>query len=284
MKRALKTASIFGLMAAFATHSIALGMFSRSAEGLRRRRIRLISAYARVGLKALGIRVHTEGRGYFDSSALFVGNHLSYLDILILASQRPTCFVTSEEIRRTAVLGQLCELGACLFVERRSRARLNAEVGQITQALNSDLDVTIFPESTSSNGDEVLRFRRPLFQAALESGRPVIPFCLNYESIDGQAVTLSNRDKVCWYGDMGFLSHLWSLAGCDQVRVRVNWLEPLGRETHPELTPDALAQMSHALVKAAFHPFCQKSNSAQEKIEEAPLVREPDQWSLQVGG
>lgn len=173
---------------------------------------KVISYTCKLGLKIFNVKVR-KTFAPLDSKAnyLIVSNHLSYLDILIISSYLPTCFVTSKEMKETPFLGQLCLLGGCLFVERRSKAGIANEVKELSDALDDGLNVVIFPEATSTNGDEVIRFRRPLFQSAINSCAKVLPLCLNYRSLDGEKLTVKNRDKVFWYGDMGFLGHALTL-------------------------------------------------------------------------
>ncbi len=173
---------------------------------------RVISLTSKVGLRIFNVKIR-KNFAPLDTheNHLIVSNHLSYLDILIISSFFPTCFVTSNEMKETPFLGQLCMLGGCLFVERRSRSGISAEVKELSEALSDGLNVVIFPEATSTNGEAVIRFRRPLFQAAVNSGSKVLPVCLNYRTLDGEKLTLKNRDKVFWYGDMPFLGHALKL-------------------------------------------------------------------------
>jgi 1-acyl-sn-glycerol-3-phosphate acyltransferase len=172
----------------------------------------VVSHTAKVGLKIFNVKV----RKLFapidsNENFLIVSNHLSYLDIMIISSFFPTCFVTSYEMKETPVLGQICLLAGCLFVERRNKAGLANEVKELSDALSDGLNIVIFPEATSTNGEAVIRFRRPLFQAAINSHSKVLPMCINYRTLDGEKLTLKNRDKICWYGDMGFLGHALTL-------------------------------------------------------------------------
>ena len=174
--------------------------------------IQIVSIICKLGLKIFNVKVRkTFAPVDFNDNYLIVSNHLSYLDILIISSYLPTCFVTSHEMKETPFLGHLCLLGGCLFVERRSRAGITGEVKELSNALDDGLNVVIFPEATSTNGESVIRFRRPLFQAAINAHAKVLPLCLNYRTLDGEKLTIKNRDKVFWYGDMGFLGHALAL-------------------------------------------------------------------------
>jgi 1-acyl-sn-glycerol-3-phosphate acyltransferase len=161
--------------------------------------------------------------------------------------------VTSKEIERTPFLGHICRLAGCVFVDRQNKFNLAEEVREISTALENGLHVVVFPEATSTNGDEVLRFRRPMFKAAQIAHCQVIPFAINYRSLDGQEVTKQNRDLICWYGDMDFAPHLWRLTGVRRGIVEVHILPGFEVRDDDDLT--AVANRAHGKVAGAFRPY-----------------------------
>jgi lyso-ornithine lipid O-acyltransferase len=254
LRAALKmTIFVLALLSYFLTTGLLYPFVSRRVPWARRLLVQILRGYSRFCLWFMGITVEIknaelENRG--PNRGLIVCNHLSYLDVLILCARYPACFVTSVEVRNTPVLGQLSELAGCLFVERRNRENLSKEVRDLTEALKREESVVIFPEATSTNGDEVLRFRRPLFQSALDSKKPILPLTLNYRSIDGAPITRSNRDLVCWYDDMTFIDHLWSFFKQGPTRVEL----VIGKAINPgefEST-EALALRAHQQVSESF--------------------------------
>lgn len=158
---------------------------------------------------------------------LIVSNHLTYLDILIISSFFPVCFVTSVEMKNTPFLGQLCLLGGCLFVERRSKRGLGGEVEELTRALERGLNVAIFPEATSTNGESVIKFKRPLFQAAINSKARVLPICLNYKNLDQEKVSLKNRDHIFWYDATPFYIHALKLFSYSTIEAEISILSEI---------------------------------------------------------
>ena len=233
----------------FLLHSFIGGLLIIDPWEKRRWRAQLASDYAAIGVWILGIKVLPRNEEPIGQGFLMVGNHLSYLDLLIVASQRPVTFVTSHEIRETLGLGWITQLAGCIYVERRNKANLPNEVKEIREALEYGLDVVVFPEATSTNGESVLRFRRPLFAAARLSSREVAPFCLNYRKIDNDDVTRANRDRLCWYGDMPFVSHLFGVCRASKILVNLDWLEPLRPHYMDE---GQLADASHYQVSYSY--------------------------------
>jgi len=224
-----------------------------SPHQMRKLLIKIIGLYSKFVLKFLGIYVNVLGEYNKDRNYLIVSNHLSYIDVLIIASHFPSAFVTSVEMRDTPFLGHIAKLGGCLFVERRSRANLSQEIKELTNGLLSGINVAIFPEATSSDGKEVLRFRRPLFQAAIDSKVEVLPLCLNYRYINFEPINLTNKDKVFWYGDMTFGKHFWELLKTPRVEVDLSLLPVI--ETQKDWDNAILAQTGHERVSASYNPI-----------------------------
>lgn len=202
-------------------------------------------------LWVIGIKVNVFNAEFSQpfSNYLIVSNHLSYLDVIVLGSKFPSCFVTSKEIKASLFLGQLTSLAGCLFVDRKNKRQLSQEVSELRRVLEKGLNVTIFPEATSTNGEEVLRFRRPLFEASIASGKPILPITINYKSINAVKVGPSNRDLLCWYGEMEFFPHFIKLLTQKKIEIDVVLSEPFLPELMPILD---LASLSHQKVSQSF--------------------------------
>jgi 1-acyl-sn-glycerol-3-phosphate acyltransferase len=155
-------------------------------------------------------------------------------------------------MKHAPFLGQICEAGGCLYVERRSRSNLDNEISDITKALKSGLNVIVFPEATSTNGDELLRFKSPLFTAAIQAGVNVLPLAINYHAFDGQVLAKKNRDKLFWYGDMEFGNHFFNVLGIREIIVSLSLCERISANTC--LGPKELAQASQLAVSKVFRP------------------------------
>jgi len=192
----------------------------------------LVHYFARVLLAILSIEKEKEGtKPLNDRGRLIVCNHVSYLDILVVASEFPTCFVTSNEMKKTPGLGLVCILGGCVFVERRNRENIDSEVNEIKTALEMGLNVMFYPEAKSTNGDEVIPFKRSLFHAAVGAKCQTLPLCLNYLELNGEELTLKNRDEVFWYGEMTFGAHFIKVCSHKNIKVKLSILDTISIES-----------------------------------------------------
>jgi 1-acyl-sn-glycerol-3-phosphate acyltransferase len=206
---------------------------------------------ARLWNYVLNIHIDTRLNGINPAHRyLILANHLSYLDIPIILENIPSLFVTSVEIRDTPGLGLFCRLSACLFVERRRKAQLPADVAMIKQALADGFNVGIFPEGTSSNGEHVLAFRKSLIQAAVGSDVQILPLSIRYERIDGRPVAKQNRDTVCWYGDMSFLPHFTRVLMSQRIDVSLRSGEQFSASL--DLDRKALADRAYSEISGLY--------------------------------
>jgi 1-acyl-sn-glycerol-3-phosphate acyltransferase len=190
-------------------------------------------------VKALGIRCIV--RGQPAAQGLVVSNHLSYLDIVIISSVMPCFFVSKSEIQGWPYFGEAARSGGTIFIDRRSRASTAEVAGQIGERLRLAIPVLLFPEGTSSDGAQVLRFHSSLFEPAIAAGTDVTAAAVSYRFEAGR----EERD-LCWFDDTAFLPHLWKTLGSAGFSAEVAFGGPRqysGRREAAEATHDEVAGM-----------------------------------------
>lgn len=185
----------------------------------------VVSFYCKLALKIFNVKLTTNLSKKEIKGTLLVSNHLSYLDIIAISSLIPTNFITSTDIERTPLLGQICKLASCIFVDRRSRMNRADELSIISERLQSGENVVIFPEATSTNGEQIIPFKKGLFEAVIQKDLMINSFCVQYLRINNSPVTRNNRDLVCWYGDMEFLPHLWLLLQQNEIVINLDYVK-----------------------------------------------------------
>ncbi|MET7877294.1 lysophospholipid acyltransferase family protein [Micromonospora sp. DT68] len=150
-----------------------------------RERQALARGWARTTARAFGVRLVIKGR-LPRRRALLVANHVSWLDILAVLAVAPARLVAKREVRTWPVLGLLAAAGGTVFVDRSRPRALPATVRRLADTLRAGRSVTVFPEGTTwCAGDAVTcrpggGFRPAMFQAAIDSGSPVVPLRLVY--------------------------------------------------------------------------------------------------------
>lgn len=204
-----------------------------------------------LGVQVIGRRVRWKGIRRKKKNYFVLSNHVSYVDILVLASRMPSVFITSIELKNTFPLGLLARFGGSIFVERRSPAKLKSEIRTIAEALGRGVSVVLFPEGTTSDGETVRPFKSALLTAAMETGADILPVCLRYTRVDDRPLDDKNRDQVFYYGGITFSEHAPRLLSLRSIRVEHFMQRPVA--THQYRTRKELAVRAHQLISAAYH-------------------------------
>ncbi|MFO1124289.1 MAG: lysophospholipid acyltransferase family protein [Methylocystis sp.] len=187
---------------------------------------RIQTRFCRAICAVIGIRVEAQGALPSDAPRFVVSNHVSWTDIIALASLYPFVFLAKSEVANWPVLGLLARLQGTIFVERGARQDVARVNDAIADVLRTGGDLVVFAEGTSSEGVEVLPFRSahfaPLEELAARGESPTLaPVAIVYS--DG-----ARRIDVGWYGDMTFLPHLWRLMKRGDARCHVIFGKAIG--------------------------------------------------------
>lgn len=254
MKTLLKGLAIAPLLICYILIACAIGILPVGGKSRRAMRIRNTSFTARTMLALFAIRTHVQHHERLQNhqgGRLVVSNHLSYTDVLIIASLIPSVFITSEELKHTMVLGMLARLGGSLFVERRKPSGLKRELAEISCVLDQGFSVVLFPEGTTSNGDRVQQFKNSLFDSAVSAGTDILPLCLRYTKVNSEAVTPQNRDSLFYHGDVTFFEHFPRFISLKSVDVDVIPLKAI--KMHAHASRKELAAQAHSAISSAYH-------------------------------
>ncbi|MFL0415004.1 lysophospholipid acyltransferase family protein [uncultured Sphingomonas sp.] len=167
------------------------------------RLFRLPSPWPRLFLgvlgRIIGARARTVGTP-LKRDVVFVANHLSWMDIPILAGRTGTAFVAKAELREVPLVGWLCTLNRTLFVRREDRMAVADQINALRDALAETWAIAIFPEGTTGDGTALLPFKAALL-AVLDPPPPgvlVQPVRIDYGAATGE---------LAWIGDEPGQSH-----------------------------------------------------------------------------
>ncbi|MER6568578.1 lysophospholipid acyltransferase family protein [Streptomyces sp. NPDC001093] len=187
-----------------------------------------VRRWCRAIVRAVGVRVRFTGTAAPAGGLLLVANHVSWLDIPLLTAVRPARMLAKTEIRQWPVAGALVARGGALFIERDRIRALPGTVARIADALREGAAVAAFPEGSTWCGRAHGRFRRAVFQAALDAGVPVQPVGLRYRQEGGGPST-----AAAFVGEDTLLASLWRVARTRGLVAEVDILPviPAGRHT-----------------------------------------------------
>jgi 1-acyl-sn-glycerol-3-phosphate acyltransferase len=210
---------------------------------------RMSHVWARLLLPLFAVRVRRTGR-VPPAGSMVVANHLSYLDILCLASCYSGLFLSKAEVAGWPGIGVLARAAGTLFIDRdqsRDTGRVN---GELAAWLRAGLRITWFPEAATSSGVTVAAFKSSLFQAAVLAEVPCVPATL---SVATPASPHPAARTVCWYGSTPFPGHFLRLLGLPRIEVTIHF----GDAVMPAGDRKQLARELHTRVLAAFVPVAQ---------------------------
>lgn len=185
--------------------------------------------WSRAVVRASGVRVRVSGAAAPTGGVLLVANHISWLDIPLLAAVRPARMLAKSEIRRWPVAGRLTARSGALFIERDRLRALPDTVSRIADALRGGAAVAVFPEGSTWCGRAQGHFRRAVFQAALDAGVPVQPVSLRYRLVDGASST-----APAFIGDDSLLASVWRVVSARGLVAEVDVPPPVAPGTHPD--------------------------------------------------
>jgi 1-acyl-sn-glycerol-3-phosphate acyltransferase len=188
-----------------------------------------IHGWCRRIVRVLGFGCEVEGR--IPVGGAVVSNHLSYLDILLYSSVQPFVMVAKTEVRGWPLLGWITAQAGTVYVERGGGPKTYPAVNAaMAEAYRSGLPVLFFPEGTTTDGAEVLPFRRGLFHSVLNNGVSLRTAALRY-TLEPCFVNRNATvgEDVCWWGEMGFTSHMFWLLGLRGLTAQVRFGEVVER-------------------------------------------------------
>jgi 1-acyl-sn-glycerol-3-phosphate acyltransferase len=164
--------------------------------------------YCRLLLWCLGVRITLLGGPIRNlPGVLVVSDHMSWLDVVtigaVLPASRgrtaPLSFVARADVAGSSAVRMMARIVKVIPIERASLRQLPAVVATVAARLYAGHTVVAFPEGTTWCGQSALPgpihrgsgpFYPAMFQAAVDTGRPVQPLRLRYHHRDGRISTV----------------------------------------------------------------------------------------------
>lgn len=229
--------------------------------------------------RTLNVNINTYGEDAAKDGqqVLYLPNHLSYADSILLGNTVKSSFVAAKDVAKWPLIGKIAELRDTVFIEQ-IKSRLSDEekqavvervCGQVKSTLDKGRNVAIFLEGTMTDGSDILKFR-PSVPSLLfkdnDGAKPIIaqPIALTIEKIDGQDVPAGEkhplRDRFAWYAtdrekgtmNKSLLRHIWDVAKSDSLTLGVHFLDPLAAKDFDSHV--ALADTARSMIKSRIKP------------------------------
>ncbi|MGW6208069.1 lysophospholipid acyltransferase family protein [Streptomyces sp. NPDC055089] len=212
-------------------------------------------------VRAFGVRVRVVGRPDAHGGGpgvLVVANHVSWLDIPLVAAVCPGRMLAKSDIRHWPLLGPLAALGGTLFVERERLRALPATVHALASALRGGARVVVFPEgSTWCGRGPGGRFRPAAFQAAIDAEAAVQPVRIRY--LGAPAGRRAPAGAAAFVGDDPLAASLWRVVRAAGLTAEIRVMAPIpagsvrGRRALAGLAQSTVASDSANLPAESVH-------------------------------
>jgi 1-acyl-sn-glycerol-3-phosphate acyltransferase len=168
--------------------------------------------------RILGCRINLEGV-IPEQGTMLVCNHISWIDIIVVGRFLPAYFVAKSDILSWPVIGFLAQQAGTIFIRRGDKKHIHATSEKMLWLLKQNSNIIVFPEGTTTCGDEVLHFHASLFQPAVITKAWVQPVAISYQYVA--------KSQAPFVGDDEFIPHLFKMLSLDGIDVTIKFLKPI---------------------------------------------------------
>lgn len=205
---------------------------------------RYVQYFCRRLCDVFNIKLNVHGEVPRDP-ALWVSNHVSWLDVAVLGSGARVFFLAKGEVEKWPLLGTLAKGGGTLFIHRGSGDSVKIRE-QITGFLQQNIPVLFFPEATTTDGTQIKKVHGRLLGAAIEANKPVQVCLICYVNKAGEL------DMVApFIGETSFAEHVLAVFKMPKVTAHLKVLPAISVEGHTveSLTAEVQQQMRVGLAE-----------------------------------
>ncbi len=175
-----------------------------------------------------------------------VCNHLSYTDIPALRSVVDGVFVAKGEIQGWFLGGKIVGDMGNIFINRQNNRDIPRAGQEIIEKLDEGEGVIIFPEGTSTKGENVLPFNSSFLEFAAKTDLPVSYASISYKTPFGE---IPASEAVCWWDDTVFINHLFRFFSVQEVTAIINFGDvPIASPNRKELAHELHRKVAEKFI------------------------------------
>jgi lyso-ornithine lipid O-acyltransferase len=198
--------------------------------------------FLRFGAWAAGVTIRIEGPRRLRN-VLYIANHVSWLDILVLSGRTGCAFVAKADMAPWPVIGWLATLNNSVYVARDNRLDVGAQKAALSAALTTRQAIALFPEGTTGPGTHLLPFRSSLVASVAPppEGIAIQPVAIDYGA---------DAAEIAWTEDESVgVNALRVMSRKRRIVATLKFLEPLDHADFADRK--AIAAHSRAEIAAA---------------------------------
>lgn len=200
--------------------------------------------YSRVLALLCGMRVKIIGP-IPEPPFYLVANHLSYMDVYLLAYATGCTFVARGDMANWPVIGAICKSLHVIFIDRESKADTFRANDLIAYQIENGGGVVVFAESRISPGRNVAPFKSAVLAPAADLKLPVYYATISYKT---HAAEPSANRVVGWWRPEPVFKHIFRLLRQPGFTATLHFGDAPMQSSDRKI----LAQELHEAVKANF--------------------------------
>jgi len=189
----------------------------------KRQQEKIIQFWCKRLLSIFEIKVEVQGLNnllFNQKQYLIVANHISWMDIIVIQSIKPSIFVAKSDVASWPLFGWVAQMTGTIFIKREKVSDIKKALKKMKRRLIKR-SVCIFPEGTSTNGRYLLPFKSNLFQSSIDTNKSILPLFLRYKQKGMYS------DKVAFIGDMSLVDSIMKIKKEIDISVEVEVLQPI---------------------------------------------------------
>jgi len=209
----------------------------------------IIRSWLGMVARSLGVRIKTFGNA-LPEKTLFVANHISWLDILVLGHLTPIHFLSKREVKTMPVIGWLATRAGTLYIHRGNKESASESSSEITAVLKQRHNSLIFAEGTTTNG-HIKKFHSRMMQSAIDAHAMVQPVAIFYPVLNPEKQKTEINPVTLFIGGTTIGESADLIFREPRIDVEVHYLEPIDStgKTRNEIAQHAYDEVVDAIKK-----------------------------------
>ena len=185
----------------------------------------VVSNWLGLVARTLGVKIKTSGKA-LPEKTLFVANHISWLDILILGKLIPVHFLSKHEVKSIPLIGWLATRAGTLYIKRGCKDSASDASSEITDALNEQHNAIVFAEGRTTDG-HVKRFHSRMLKSAIDAHAMVQPVAIFYPLTNPETNKIEINPASLFFGDISTAKSFDLISRAPCINVEVHFLKPI---------------------------------------------------------
>lgn len=202
---------------------------------------RLFARWVEDLVASMNTELHVSG-DKLNEAGFYVSNHISWLDTILLSHIQPISFIARHDLEHWPLLGTFTKRMQSVYIDRSNKFQAYRSIPALEARLREGRSVHVFPESTTSDGLQVLPFYPMFYEAAVRTGTKVQAVAIQYTDAQGTSLT-----EPAFINEDSFFDTLERVLKVKKVHAHYHFLPPLCAKQHSR---KSLCQITKQQIEA----------------------------------